>query len=142
MSIARFALRAAPSFAFLMFALAGGEAAAQRGPFCVGDFRFGQSGFVEVQGATRSGQPCMINYGKRSAIMSHQIGRRPANGVLGSAGRANDRYLTAYRSRPGFVGTDVFEVDIRYVPFAGRGARFNMPDERTTRVRVVMTVTP
>ncbi len=74
-------------------------------------------------------------YGMKSEITGYQVIRRPAHGVLGSAGHNGVRFLTAYDPAPGYVGADEFEVGISYsVRKTGIA--------RSTVVHVDMTIAP
>ncbi|MET0604891.1 MAG: hypothetical protein ABWZ80_00395 [Beijerinckiaceae bacterium] len=119
------ALAATPALAF---------AAAAQGARCTSNFTFVAGGVTEVEARTPRDQTCVLNYGRRSAILSYALVNPPARGIIGSAGNSDGRYRTAYRPNPGYVGPDVFEVDIRYIPQSGQA--------RNTRVRVRMTVQP
>jgi hypothetical protein len=110
------------------------SAAAQTGAGCTPPFRFVRGGVTAVEGRTQREQVCLINYGRRSIIVSYALTTRPKHGTIGSAGNDQGRYRTAYRPHPGYVGPDAFEADIR----------FRLPNGRdfATRMRVNMTVLP
>lgn len=97
-----------------------------------GGFRF-SSADVNVEGSTSQDVPCTISYGARSDILAYSIVQRPHHGIVGSAGREGERYLTAYKPNAGYVGTDEFAVKIRFAP---RSTHV----EATTVVHVHMTV--
>jgi len=102
---------------------------------CVpGGFRF-SSANVDVEGSTGRDVPCTFSYGKRSDILAYSLVQRPHHGMVGSAGREGERFLTAYKPNAGYVGTDEFAVKIRFAP---RSTHV----EATTVVHVRMTIGP
>lgn len=108
--------------------------ARNRSPWCTEQFLF-SSANVYVEGSTSQGVPCTISYGTHSDILAYSVVQRPRHGILGSAGREGDRFLTAYKPNAGYVGTDEFAVGIRFAP---RSTHV----EATTVVHVHMTVGP
>jgi hypothetical protein len=91
--------------------------AAQQAVGChSGHFDFVRGGRTELEGQTSRNTVCVLNYGERSDITSYSVVQKPAHGTLGSAGRENGRFLTAYQPNPDYAGGDEFAVRIDFVP--------------------------
>lgn len=86
---------------------------------CDGVFRTRGLSQVEIQGTTPRNSVCEIIHhsSRNNAIVGYRVLSRPSHGILGSAdgtGKPGGTYLTAYKPDDNFVGTDVFEIEIRY----------------------------
>jgi hypothetical protein len=101
---------------------------------CTSAFLFSTAN-VFVEGSTNQDVPCTISYGTHSDILAYSVVQRPHHGVLGSAGREGERFLTAYNPNAGYVGADEFAVKLRFSP---RSTHV----EATTVVHVHMTIRP
>jgi hypothetical protein len=99
-----------------------------------GDFRF-VGDRTDVEGSTRHDEICELKYGKKSDITNYSVVQKPSHGTIGSAGNQSNRYMTAYRPNPGYVGDDNFSVKINYIPRA-------TGISHSTVVHVHMTVSP
>jgi hypothetical protein len=121
-------------------ALAGlaSSAGAQNPFYCSGRWNLAP-GTMDQAGLTKRDQICQLVFRPRDKrIVGYRVVKRPAHGVIGSAGQDGDGGLyTAYKPAASYVGSDVFEVEIRYVPL---GAAAGAGQEVTTRLRMNMVV--
>ena len=77
---------------------------------CATRFRFctGCDTFTTI--SVQTGKVCTIRYRATGAIFSQKVVVRPRGGVYGTANET----FGAYKPNAGFVGSDLFQVDIEY----------------------------
>ena len=76
---------------------------------CAARFLFCANCATTINIVTRKDKPCVIRYFTNSAIFGQRVTKR-GNGIYGTSNSTTG----AYQPKPGYVGTDYFEVEVSY----------------------------